>query len=437
MGIPTVAIVSKRFAEDAKKSAAIFGCSSFPFAIVPDVLTGIGPEEIKSQVEGVFDLITESLTSRSIGQDTDTSTSKARVQPAIMEKFEGADLLESFHNMNKIFLDRGWGDGFPLIPPMVKAVDQMLTGTSRKRQEVVAVLAPGNGLATVEKIAINAVMAGCSSEHLPILISTCEAIAAPEFPLRNLCMSTSAFGILLVVNGPIAKKIGMNSGQCAMVPGAPSRVNVAIGRAMRLILLNIGHAYPQVMDMSTIGSPRKNGMCIAENEEANPWEPFHVEKGYDSQASTVSVFGAGSDITVADLYSYTSEGVLNTFTGRFNADLLHFLGARKELRLVGHAHILMSPDHAKILAGDGWSKETVKTHLFENARIPAKRFKEQRKHNARLVDPEWMWAFDAADDLLLPVVESPDQFDIVVVGGEAGISLLILDICGPVIREIK
>ncbi len=439
MGIPTVPITATRFIEDSKRSAISFGFPSYHYAAVPDCLTHLDPDEIKSQVEGAFDSIVEKLTSEPAKQGALSAKSKVGVKPATVERFEGPDLLEAFHNMNKVFIDRGWGDGFPLIPPTPKAVDKMLSGTSRKRDEIVAILIPGMGIATVEKIAINAVMAGCSPEHLPILITAVEAaMSRPEFLLRTLCMSTSAFGVLLLVNGPIAKEVGLNSGQATLVPGGPSRVNVAIGRGMRLILLNVGHAYPQIMDMSTIGSPRKYGLCIAENEAENPWgEPFHVERGYHSQVSTVSVFAAGSDTTIGDTRSYTAEGVLKGIRRRFSGEVYNFLGQVVRTRNDGHALVLMCPAHARHIAREGWSKKAAKIYLHQNAKLPAMWFKDYHKGHADMVDPQWRWVLDAPDDLMIPVVESPDNFDIVVVGGQGTISLLWQSICGPVTREIK
>src|SRR5262249_16371069 len=155
------------------------------------------------------------------------------------------------------FLERQWGDGFPLVPPTCQAVTRMLAGTRRSPKDIVAVLEPSFGIATVEKIAINAVMARGKPEHMPLLLAAVEAISDPYFRLRHVAVGTSPFTPMLVVNGPIAKRIGMNSSTCCLGPGAPSAVNTAIGRALRLVMMNVGGCYARITDMDTIGDSNK------------------------------------------------------------------------------------------------------------------------------------------------------------------------------------
>src|SRR4029077_3484745 len=128
--------------------------------------------------------------------------------------------------------------------------------------------------------------------HLPVLLAAVEAISEPQFILRNAAMSTGPHAPLMLLNGPIVEKLGVNTGCCALGPGAPSAVNTVLGRAVRLIYMNLGHAYPGVMDMDTLGSPTKYSMCLGENVEASPWEPYHVEKGFDADASVVTMFSS-------------------------------------------------------------------------------------------------------------------------------------------------
>src|SRR5262249_55129368 len=163
--------------------------------------------------------------------------------------------------------------------------------------------------ATVEKIAINAVMAGCQHPAcLRVLIAAVQAITAPLYPIRSLISSSGPYGAMLVINGPIARELEINSGRCAMGPGYASRVNTALGRAMRLILMNIAHAYPGTgSDPDTIGSARKYSQCVAENEHESPWEAFHVEHGFGQDESTVTVLCNRGEVDASDEESDTAQ----------------------------------------------------------------------------------------------------------------------------------
>ena len=179
---------------------------------------------------------------------------------------------------------------------------------------------PDKGIATAEKIAINCVMAGCEPEHLPVVIAAIEAMHEPEFGVTVVAQSTGPHAPLLLINGPIVKEIGLNYGMCALGPGKYSWANTAIGRAIRLVMMNIGHCYPRFRDMDTIGSPNKYSFCAAENEDENPWEPFHVEKGFSRDTSCVTVFPCASFIDVSDLESSTPEQCLMSFAGTADFD---------------------------------------------------------------------------------------------------------------------
>jgi hypothetical protein len=231
--------------------------------------------------------------------------------------FAGRDYHACFERMNEAFLDWGWSDGFPLIPPTDEAVTKMLGGSTRAPDAIVVEqLVPGMAQATVRNIAINAVMAGCKPEFLPVVITAVEAMHDPEIGLRVVTMSTSPHAPLFIVNGPVASQLSINAGLCALGPAGPgglSFANIVIGRAVRLILMNVGNAYPGVMDQDTIGSPTKFSMVLAEHEAANPWEPYHVEHGFSPEESTISCCYGHSLIECADLESDTAEGLMNTF----------------------------------------------------------------------------------------------------------------------------
>src|ERR1051326_5375040 len=172
---------------------------------------------------------------------------------------------------------------------------------------------PGFGMATVRALAANAVMAGCRPEDLPVLIAAVEAMADPVINLRMKSMSTGPQSPLLVVNGPIAKRLGINSGRCALGPGALSYANTVIGRAVRLIMMNVGHCYPDVSDLDTIGSPIKYSMCVAENEDANPWTPYHVDLGYDREQSTATIHFVYGLCELHDFENHDPDRLMQVF----------------------------------------------------------------------------------------------------------------------------
>jgi hypothetical protein len=284
----------------------------------------------------------------------------------VSEKIKVEDSVEE---VNNLFYERSWTDGLPIIPPTEERVRKMLAATSRDPQEVAAVLAPKSGAATIEKIAINAVMAGCLPDHLPVVITAVEAIAEEKFGLLGVQTTTHPCGILIVVNGPIARRLGINSKGNAF--GAGVRANAAIGRALSLILLNIGGGVPVKIDKSTQGQPAKYTYCVAENEEQSPWPPFHTERGFRSEDSTVTVFAAEGPHNINDHDSTTGEGILNTA-----AATMATAGNNNLIFFSGEPILMLGPEHAATIAGDGFSKEKVKDFIFEHARLPLERLSQ-------------------------------------------------------------
>ena len=205
----------------------------------------------------------------------------------------GAVLFEApgdFDAINRLYRERRWSDGLPVVPPTRERVARMLAHTKRARDEIVADIAPGYGAATVEHIAVNAVLAGCDPEYLPVVIAAVEAVAAPEFNLQGIQATTNPVAIWIIINGPVVQRLQVNAAFNCLGEGAWA--NATIGRALRLILRNIGGALPGEMDRATHGQPGKYTFCCAENEAANPWAPLHVERGFAAECSTVTAVGA-------------------------------------------------------------------------------------------------------------------------------------------------
>lgn len=313
---------------------------------------------------------------------------------------------DSIDAVNNLFYKNGWTDGLPVIPPTEERVRWMLSGTKRGAQEVIAVLPPKLGQATTEKIAINAVMAGCMPEYMPVIIAAVEAVADEKFKLLGVQATTHSCGVLMVVNGPITKKLEMNSGGNAFGPG--NRANASIGRALSLILLNIGGGIPGQIDKSTQGNPCKYTYCVSENEQANPWQPFYIEKGFRPEDSTVTVFAAEGPHNINDHDSTTGLDILKTI-----AATMATAGNNNLVFFTGEPILVLGPEHAAAIAGAGFSKEQVREYIFENARLPLKKISEGHIQY-RSKQPERYGEFINSE--MIPVAKKEDIV-IIVLGG--------------------
>jgi hypothetical protein len=250
---------------------------------------------------------------------------------------------------------RGWTDGLPVVPPTAARVLRMLDGTDRAPDEVVAVVPPDLVPATVEKIAINAVMAGCQPEYLPVVLAAVEAACTDAFNIHGLLCTTYFSGPVIVVNGPITSQIGMNSGVNCM--GQGNRANATIGRALQLIVRNIGGGVPGEIDRATFGNPGKYSFCFAENEAGSPWESLAVERGFAPETSTVSLFPGHGPSSIMDQISRTPESLARTFAVK-----LRSVGHPKLVLGMG-AMLVVSPEHARVFAAAGWSKMRLRQEL--------------------------------------------------------------------------
>jgi hypothetical protein len=308
-GVPTVSIASAGFESDTLATCRAFGMPLAPYVVVPDVITAVSPERSADSISKQIDGIIRGLTNPAQEvKKEDEGDAENRV-PGPDLKYTGPG-MDAYLDFNRDYLDRGWGDGFPLMPPTRERVDAMLSGTTLAPDHVIGILPPGEGIATVEKIAISAAMAGCEPAHLPVVITAIKAILKLGPRARQWMMSTSPDAPFMMVNGPIVEELGINTGQCILGPGRQSRVNIVLGRAMRLTLMNVGHNYPTEMDMDTIGSPNKFSWCGAEPSVTDRWEGFHESRGFKASESTVTVVGARNVYDAADLTNYTAEGVL-------------------------------------------------------------------------------------------------------------------------------
>ncbi len=434
-GVPTVVVVTRPFVEDAKVTAEMFGIPNLSFAVLElNTCSNVDDEAIRKASDAVTHHVLNGLLKienreQALGQQTET---KPEYQ---LETFRGHDKLKAWEEFNARFLEKGWGDGFPLVPPTEEKVNEILKGTSKNSDDVITILQPGMGIATVKIIAINAVMAGCQPKHLPVLIAAVKAMNEPEFQLRIVAMSTGPHTPMLVVNGPVARELNINSGRGALGPGKESASNTVLGRAIRLILMNVGHAYLNSMDMDTLGSPNKYSMCIAENEKDSPWKPYHVSRGYASEESTVTVFSVEAQFGIFDTKNNTPDGILTSFAGTINSIGTAFTRSWFIPRRRSDCAVLLSPAHAKAIASAGWDKDDVQAFLYRESRLPVKLFKNTEQMER--VKPSCRWILDAPDDMLLPVVGSQDWFHILVVGGPGGKSSFTAGVGKAITKKIE
>jgi hypothetical protein len=261
--------------------------------------------------------------------------------------------IDATEDLIEVCYENGWTDGLPVVPPTPERVERMLSGTDRDADELIAAVPPKWGRATVEKVAINAVMAGCKPAYLPLILTAVEAMTADQFNLHGVQVTTSHVGPMLVVNGPIRKQLEINDGFNLF--GQGYRANATIGRALRLVCTNIGGALPGELDRAAFGHAGKYTCCIAEKEEASPWDAMHVDRGFQADDSTVTVFAAAGPQTVNDHGSNTAESILNTISENIAAP-----GNSS-----GETLVVIGVEHAKTISEDGFSKTDIRRYIAE------------------------------------------------------------------------
>ena len=287
---------------------------------------------------------------------------------ALAVRFGGSRLksrrleLASLEDEMEALFERGYTDGLPVTPPTEARVLRMLEGTTRAAGEVVAIAPPDLAPVTVEKAAINAVLAGCKPEYLPVVLAALEAACTDEFNMHGLLATTMPVGPVIVVNGPVRRAIGMNAS--VNVLGQGNRAALSIGRALQLIIRNVGGGRPGEVDRATHGSPGKLSFCFPEDEEGSPWEPLSVERGFAKGTSTVTLFAGEGTRCVIDQLSRTPESLAATLAVNLRA--LH----HPKLAMAFDAILVIGPEHARVFAEAGWSKARLLEELDARLQIP-------------------------------------------------------------------
>ena len=308
--------------------------------------------------------------------------------------------------VNALFEARGWTDGLPVVPPTLARVAALCAATTRAPADSLGEVEPLRGVATIEKIAANAVMAGCGPEHFPVVLAAVEAVLDPAFNMRGVQTTDENVAPLLIVSGPAAARAGINASFGALGPGW--RANAVIGRAVRLVMTNVGGGWPGAVSLAGLGQPARYTLCLAERDDT-PWPPLRVELGYRPEQSTLTVLRAETAINVtgglAELASVMASAA-SAFT------MLH----------AGRVAVIVAPFVARRLAEDGASKDDVRRRLHAEARVDAGAW---RRWWLRTTAREWpAWIREGEASGTLPVVADPADITVVVAGADLAIPQL-------------
>ena len=314
------------------------------------------------------------------------------------QTFQVPDTVEAI----EFYFEHGLTDGLPVVPPTPDMVTRFLDAARLEARDVVGTIPTRKREITAEKVAINAIMAGCKPEYMPVVTTAISAMCEEQFNLHGTSASTAGTGHMVLVHGPIVKELDINYAN--NIFGPTKRSNATIGRAIRLIIMNVCGSVPGILDKSTFGHPGKYSYCFAENEELSPWQPLHVERGLPLESSAVTVYAGNSPIQGSDHGSHTGEGILNSIAGVMVAN---------GIPEGGEMMVVISPEVLLHIREEGWSKQDVKNYLFEATK---------REYSSwDTIDPAWAPAIGShADTDVASVVRSPDDLMVLVAGGTAG-----------------
>lgn len=396
LGVPAVLICSDAFEHAAKELASHFGLRHLKTVVLPHPLASRAAAEIETWADESVSTIQRliSVAGDDANRETEPDTPRT-VLPDI-----ASEAQEAMHS-------RGWSDGLPMVAPLASLVESMLAAVGgHVSDEIMPAVPPTQTKAPLERWAANAVLAGCSPSHFAVVLAAMDALLDPAARLGSSQVATNTSAPLLILNGPIRATIDAESRYGCL--GSGNRANAAIGRAVRLILRNIGGELPGITDLATHGQPGKFTFCVAENEEESPWEPWHVYKGHPADTSTVTVVMASPPQNIFT-YGCNTPG-----------DLLdHLIGA---LTALGHNNImfdtgpllLLGPEHAHLLAKHGYSRADVQAAIFEGARIPLARLPEAARKRIRTRRSRWFELTGVSDHV--GVADRPEDIHLVVAG---------------------
>jgi len=444
MGKPGVFITCDTFADDAESASrdnampgvrrSIIKSSEF-YKLRGDVKT------IRPLVEGVFDDIVDAITIPLTPEEADSSREIKDDDGPAEITVTAESFLAAIEELNQQFIEKRWGDGLPLIPPTPERVRWMLSGTTHSPQEVIGKVNPKQGIATIEKIAINSVMAGARPEYLPVVIAAMEALTDEYFDDLHILVSAGSFNLIIVVGGPIAGELNMNSGIGFL--GHGWRANNTIGRAVRLATLNIGKMWPGKNDMGLTGRVNPHTFyTFAENADLSPWEPYHASRGFKVNDSTVSVATIGGASPMQNFYggmigTWTAEGILDNMVAdiiRTDRGLFGLWGVKGVGQYPGSGvgarnhFIILFPELVAELKKMGYDQKSLQDEIYKRTAVryeelsPADRKGIQNGMEIGVVPAERKAVFEAALNPggMVPVLITPENLHFFVAGGAPG-----------------
>jgi peroxiredoxin len=421
--------------DSALKVSFTYGIEIVPTIILTDAdgaelrrFVGFGREDWRTMVEEISRITAKPA------PDTNWSSypllrpgcGSKSVEPGIAERLlaeaEGSPLrarrieIADQDDVFEFMFDQGLTDGLPVVPPTPERVLKMLRGTRRDSQEVVGTCAPNYAPVTIEKIAINAVMAGCKPEYLPVVIAAAEVICTPEYNIHGITATTYGATPIIVVNGPIRHRLKMNMG--INVFGQGNRANATIGRAIKLIVRNIGGGRPGEVERAAFGTSSKYTCCFPEFEEKNPWEPLHVERGFNRGDSVVTCFGLeGGPCQIADQTSRTARALVGSIGLGVEASW------HPKTHNFGDILLVISPEHVDTIWHDRWTKENIRTRIQEITARPLRELLPTEDYGGLGALPDQANQRSRTEEELnrkIPKFQSTKNIHIVVAGGPAG-----------------
>lgn len=323
-------------------------------------------------------------------------------------QLEAASVAELLTRSYEHAYEQGWTDGLPIIPATPEAVKQFVAASGRQAGDLIALLPPRKGRATVEVIAVNAIMAGCRPEYMPVLIAAVEGVTDPTYPLELMQVTTNPMTPFLLVNGPVRNKLEINYGTGCLGPGW--RANATIGRALRLVLINAGGALPGVYSKTSFGSPLRYSYICAENEEENPWTPFHVDRGFKREDSTVTAFKASNFCNISGGEGVGPDEILRQIAT--NMPPMYGGG--------DGALLLLGVNHAQSLHEAGLTKRDIQQRLWELARLPISHFAgafSSTERGAGRGDDNSVWRARSPDEIYIAVAGGPGPQNVYIGAG--------------------
>jgi hypothetical protein len=433
--MPGVYFTTTEFIDDAKSAAKDRGMPSIRMIALPAdkyYRARSTHEELQPIADAVFNQMVDDLVRPLTAEEAKPSQIQKQKENTNIT-VTGTDYQDASQKVNDLFLDSHWADGLPIVPPTPALVKAMLAATTRSPDEVVGQVAPKNGTGTVEKIAVNAVMAGAKPEYFPVILAAMDGLVDKHFDLTHVQASTGSFTPVVIVNGPLAKELDFNSGIGML--GHGWRANSTVGRSLRLALLNIGQTWPAVNDMALTGRLSSyTFFTFSEDEAKSPWEPYHVSLGFKPEDSTVTVATSGTPVVLGGgaVAPWTAQGILDTVVARSGSP---FLWVHSQTFV-----LVLHPDCAYELGKMGYTRKSLQEWLYEHTKIPYEKITSATTgfgHDSAVkeiqasiddgrIRPDRAQIFRDAlkPGGKVPIVQSPDDFHIFVAGGSPGYSLL-------------